>query len=80
MTINWERIGLGNDGDIASFEEIKLNFRIDETLLYYQGQMESLPIELKRRQRFKKEPVIHSSIQEVLNQKKEPGRHTIRFP
>ena len=63
---------LGEDGNIASFEEIKLKFRIEGTMLNYQGLVESLPQEWKRRQGINKEPdpVIHPNTQEVLKQKK----------
>ena len=63
---------LGEDGNIASFEEIKLKFRIEGTMLDYLGLVESLPQEWKRRQGIKKEPdpVIHPNIQEVLRAEK----------
>ena len=63
---------LGKDGNIASFDEIKLKFGIHGTMLDYQGLVESLPLECKRRHGIKKEsePVIHPSIQEILSQKK----------
>ena len=76
---SWKRRGLvnindllGEDGNIASFDEIKRKFRIEGTMLDYQGLVESLPQEWKRRQGIRKEPdpVIHPNIQEVLKQKK----------
>ena len=72
---------MGEDGNIASFEEIKLKFRIEGTMLDYLGLVESLPQEWKRRQGIKKEPdpVIHPNIQEVLKQKRGSDSYTVRY-
>ena len=72
---------LGDDGNMAPFEEIKRKFSIEGIMLDDQGLVETLPQEWKRRQGIKKEPdpVTRPNIQEVLKQKKGSDSYSVRY-